>query len=415
MKDDTLGKAEELLDKIGDSLDDLDFEGLSDSIRESVDYIRREAEKGYKDLIMKPSKEQMKYSKYYETPYERYKASEKRRQEGKDRRITGKKEENPPILLNVPGRIRGAVETGFGAAGLVFFGGLTLIAGIPALVGLLSAVTAGILGISIPFTALFGALFGHGRFLSRRADRYSEYYKAFQGKNYIMISDLAEMTGQPEKQIIKDIRTLLDQGAIPQMTMDEKETCLLFTDEARKQYSDAEEARIKRELEELRKQEEQRELERKKQQGTKAEREWIHFSEEMNAFFDELQLRKQEIDTPDLRQHMDEVEILLRQIYECIKDHPEMISGTGHLVSYYLPCMKKLLITYEDLEEQPIQGDNIVRTKKEIEDSFVTIISALNNMYDELFRNVSMDISSDIQVMNAMLAQDGLNNDIRSR
>ena len=415
MKDDTLGKAEELLDKIGDSLDDLDFEGLSDSIRESVDYIRREAEKGYKDLIMKPSKEQMKYSKYYETPYERYKASEKRRQEGKDRRITGKKEDNPPIFLNVPGRIRGLVETGFGAAGLAFFGGLTLIIGIPALAGLLSAVTAGILGISIPFTALFGALFGHGRFLSRRADRYSEYYKAFQGKNYIMISDLAEMTGRSEKQIIKDIRTLLDKGTIPQMTMDEKETCLLFTDEARKQYSDAEEARIKRELEELRKQEEQRELERKKQQGTKAEREWVHFSEEMNAFFDELQLRKQEIDTPDLRQHMDEVEILLRQIYECIEDHPEMISGTGHLVSYYLPCMKKLLITYEDLEEQPIQGDNIVRTKKEIEDSFVTIISALNNMYDELFRNVSMDISSDIQVMNAMLAQDGLNNDIRSR
>ncbi len=91
--DDKFSKAEEFLDKIGDSLSDLDFEGLNDSIRESVDYIRREAEKGYKDFRMPPSKEKIKYSKYYETPYERYKAAQNRKGEGQGAVYREEKEE----------------------------------------------------------------------------------------------------------------------------------------------------------------------------------------------------------------------------------------------------------------------------------------------------------------------------------
>ena len=91
--DDKFSKAEEFLDKIGDSLSDLDFEGLNDSIRESVDYIRKEAEKGYKDFRMPPSKEKIKYSKYYETPYERYKAAQNRKGEGQGAVYREEKEE----------------------------------------------------------------------------------------------------------------------------------------------------------------------------------------------------------------------------------------------------------------------------------------------------------------------------------
>ena len=418
--DDKFSKAEEFLDKIGDSLSDLDFEGLNDSIRESVDYIRKEAEKGYKDFRMPPSKEKIKYSKYYETPYERYKAAQKRNDKGQGKLETRvEKEEVKKIFSGIPGKLLGPLETALGISGLVVFGGLTLMFGIPSLItaltgGVVSGIAAGMLGMSIPFTAAAGALFGHGTFLRNRAKRLTDYEKEFRGKDYIMVDDLVAKTGYSEKQIVKDIHYIEASRIAPKLTMDEKETCLLFTDEARKQYNDAEEARIKRELEELRKKEEQEYLEMKKKLASKEERELIHFNEEMKAFLDDLQIKKTEIDAPDLRQYMEEIEVLLKQITECIEDHPEMISGTGHLISYYLPCMSKLLATYEDLEEQPIQGDNILKTKKEIEDSFLTIRSALTNMYDELFRNVSMDISSDIQVMNAMLAQDGWNDELHS-
>ena len=70
-----------------------------------------------------------------------------------------------------------------------------------------------------------------------------------------------------------------------------------------------------------------------------------------------------------------------------------------------------LLKVYEDVEKQPVQGENIRKTKKEIEDSLDTMNQALEKLFDEMFQNVAMDISSDIQVLEVMLKQDGLTED----
>ena len=63
------------------------------------------------------------------------------------------------------------------------------------------------------------------------------------------------------------------------------------------------------------------------------------------------------------------------------------------------------------MEGQPIQGENIKKTKKEIENSLDTMNQALEKLFDEMFQNVAMDISSDIQVLEVMLKQDGLTED----
>ena len=78
---------------------------------------------------------------------------------------------------------------------------------------------------------------------------------------------------------------------------------------------------------------------------------------------------------------------------------------------YYFPSVLKLLKVYEDVEKQPVQGENIRKTKKEIEDSLDTMNQALEKLFDEMFQNVAMDISSDIQVLEVMLKQDGLTED----
>ena len=81
------------------------------------------------------------------------------------------------------------------------------------------------------------------------------------------------------------------------------------------------------------------------------------------------------------------------------------------LFKYYFPSVLKLLKVYEDVEKQPVQGENIRKTKKEIEDSLDTMNQALEKLFDEMFQNVAMDISSDIQVLEVMLKQDGLTED----
>ena len=78
------------------------------------------------------------------------------------------------------------------------------------------------------------------------------------------------------------------------------------------------------------------------------------------------------------------------------------------LIEYYLPTTAKLLNAYIDLEKQPEVGDNIKNTKIEIENTLDTINDAFEKLLDSMFEDMAWDISSDINVMKNMMAQDGL-------
>ena len=80
-------------------------------------------------------------------------------------------------------------------------------------------------------------------------------------------------------------------------------------------------------------------------------------------------------------------------------------------MEYYLPMTIKLLNSYEELDRQPVQGDNIETSKKEIEGTLDTLNAAFAKLLDNLFQDTAWDVSSDISVLEAMLAQEGLTKD----
>lgn len=96
------------------------------------------------------------------------------------------------------------------------------------------------------------------------------------------------------------------------------------------------------------------------------------------------------------------------RIFEFIMDHPEKVGDIRKFMSYYLPTTEKILNTYEELDREPIQGDNIMKAKREIEDTLDTINFAFENLLDSLYEDTRMDISTDIAVLETMLAQEGL-------
>ena len=71
----------------------------------------------------------------------------------------------------------------------------------------------------------------------------------------------------------------------------------------------------------------------------------------------------------------------------------------------------KLLDAYEDLIAQPVQGENILNSKKEIEDTLDTLNIAFEKILDSIFQDEAWDISSDISVLKTVLAQEGLTKD----
>jgi hypothetical protein len=80
-------------------------------------------------------------------------------------------------------------------------------------------------------------------------------------------------------------------------------------------------------------------------------------------------------------------------------------------MSYYLPTTLKLLHSYETLERQGVDGENITAAKQDIARVLDTLADGYEQQLDRLFRADKLDITSEINVLENMLKQDGLNTD----
>ena len=78
------------------------------------------------------------------------------------------------------------------------------------------------------------------------------------------------------------------------------------------------------------------------------------------------------------------------------------------LMDYYLPMTVKLLNAYADMDAQPVQGETIQASKREIEATLDTLNLAFEKLLDSVFQDTAMDVSSDISVLQTLLAQEGL-------
>ncbi|PKM60551.1 MAG: hypothetical protein CVU99_07480, partial [Firmicutes bacterium HGW-Firmicutes-4] len=105
---------------------------------------------------------------------------------------------------------------------------------------------------------------------------------------------------------------------------------------------------------------------------------------------------------------LDRLEKVITKIFEFIEENPRGIPEIRKFMGYYLPTTLKLVSVYRDLDAEPIQGANILATKKEIEDTLDTISHAFENLLDSFYEDTAMDVSTDISVLNTMLAQEGL-------
>ena len=96
------------------------------------------------------------------------------------------------------------------------------------------------------------------------------------------------------------------------------------------------------------------------------------------------------------------------KIIQDAKDDPNDVPQIKKFLDYYLPTTIKLLNTYDRMSAQGISGENLDKSMKSITEMLDTAIEAYKRRLDSLFENQAMDIETDIQVMNTMLAREGL-------
>ena len=96
------------------------------------------------------------------------------------------------------------------------------------------------------------------------------------------------------------------------------------------------------------------------------------------------------------------------KIFQAVKDAPDKLPHIRKFMNYYLPTTLKLLNTYDRMSGAGVSGENIDGTKEKVEDMLKTIVRAFEKQLDALYGADALDVSTDIQVMETLLAREGL-------
>ena len=91
-----------------------------------------------------------------------------------------------------------------------------------------------------------------------------------------------------------------------------------------------------------------------------------------------------------------------------MREDPEKQSQIGSFLNYYFPTTLKLLDSYADFEEKGYQGEKLTQTRERIASTMDTIIAAYRKQLDNLYLPDTMDVDTDIDVLETMLKRDGL-------
>ena len=130
-----------------------------------------------------------------------------------------------------------------------------------------------------------------------------------------------------------------------------------------------------------------------------------------NLAIAEMKRLNESIKDEKISRQIDRLEEISGKIFDCVKASPEKLPQIRKFMNYYLPTTLKLLNAYDRMGSQGVSGENISGTMERVENMMGTIVTAFERQLDGLFGDQALDISTDITVLENMMARDGLSDD----
>lgn len=208
-------------------------------------------------------------------------------------------------------------------------------------------------------------------------------YLAMIGRNSsISISSLATAANQSPQRVREELEDMLDEGVFPAGFLDYGGDRLILSSEGIQDSAPA----PKRE---------------EKQESKQAEE---------NAILEEIRAVNDAVANEKLSAQIDRIGVITAKILDYQKQHPEKSPQLHSFLSYYLPTTLKILRAYGQLEAQEVSGQNIDTAMTRIEGMMDKVVEGFEKQLDQLFQSASLDITTDVEVLERMLAKDGLSN-----
>lgn len=322
----------------------------------------------------------------------------------------------PALYQNPTGKLAGGIcktvggglLTLFGSGGVIISGIAALVTGLGGVLSVLGSLSLLVLG-SLSLLGLGGGiwLLTNGIGSIKQVSRYEKYLKALGNKTYCELNRLAQAVGKSPKFVRKELKGMIDDGLFLEGHLDEEESSLITSDESYVHYLETKQKQAVKEQEAV--------IETKRAQdqadAKKASAQAQEVLDKGNAFILQIRRCNDAIPGQEISDKITRMETLVRKIFDRVQTHPEVVPELKKLMDYYLPMTVKLLNAYADMDAQPIQGENIQSSKREIEETLDTLNTAFEKLLDSIFKATAMDVSSDITVLQTLLAQEGLTED----
>lgn len=216
----------------------------------------------------------------------------------------------------------------------------------------------------------------------RKAKRFRKYL-AYIGKNQtISLAALAAAMGKKEKTVYADLQDMLDSGVLPVGYIDLAAGQLVLSDEGISDWVKPEPAEESEPVSKT--------------------------MEDENAILQEIREVNDAIPDEVMSAKIDRIGEITGKILDYQRNHPSKSGQLRSFLNYYLPTTLKVLRAYAQLDAQGIEGENISAAKQRIEGMMDQVVDGFEKQLDRLFQDDALDITSDVEVLENMLRQDGL-------
>ena len=300
------------------------------------------------------------------------------------------------------------------AKGIVKIVGGSVVSGFSLLLAIGASVLAFAEGMLMPvglaLAALGGGigLIGSGVGSLNRVGRFKAYRKALGAKPYCTLEKLARSVGKTEKFVRREVQKMINGGLFLEGHLDKEETMLITSDET---YRNFEQNRLALEARQKQEAAMKAQAEKLRQAAPKLDPQVQEILDKGDAFVAQIQKCNDDIPGAMISEKISRIERTVQHIFDRAEEHPEVIPDLKKMMDYYLPMTVKLLNAYADMDAQPVQGETILASKREIEETLDTLNLAFEKLLDSIFKDTALDVSSDISVLNTLLAQEGLTDD----
>jgi len=230
----------------------------------------------------------------------------------------------------------------------------------------------------------------------KKESNFNKYLNVIGDREAINLSRLSLIVNQNHKKIMQDMQRLIDEGYFGADAYLDVSTNNFLEDPTAKpdapgEYYFGYEA-----------------TQKKSNKNASENTEDTIDNGEFTDYLRKLRQADEAIEDRDVSEKVFSLEKVATNIFTYVEDHPEKRPEIRKFVNYYLPTTLKLLESYSRIEKAGVTGKNMQTAKENIESTLDKLVKGFEEQLDLLYQTEAMDISSDIDVLEQMMKQDGL-------